>query len=536
MPDMVICDHANRPERGCGTCPHQLPHAAIRHNYHGHCNVYNEHCNRLNGDVTCIPVTGNSIYATLRQSWDHDINYGVVDDADEPENNEDTMPNVRRAPNDSESGTTFVCACCGRRRHVRSNGTPIVLSLEGRRVCRECATQNFRRCRVCGQRFLAVVSISEQRLLHRNDISIWRADNGLWYCSEHMPQEYTQCSTEGCNNMAHHSEHIDPETNQPLCSPCFDSRYYRCAECGLTFSRSEHSNRSRICPACSYNYERRQVENYGVLNYSYKPFPRFQLLDYEDPEKTMFYGWEIEAGFNGSTDKMRDVARSMGTFVYCKFDSSIDDPGCEIVSHPMSLAWAHKNIDRIRTEVFQADRRKRFCAVGEGSCGMHVHMTKKFFSTLTLLKFLRFFYENKEFVLQVSQRGSFYRMGRYASLDSESADCTLKEKARYKSGGGRYTAINVTNSATVEVRVFQSTLNTRGFLKNLEFCDAVYHYAKIAGLKAVNIESFCEYVLKHTNTYRNLICFLYDRGLFATEAQQRKAKKYVHRDMPSAGK
>ncbi len=81
----------------------------------------------------------------------------------------------------------------------------------------------------------------------------------------------------------------------------------------------------------------------------------------------------------------------------------------------------------------------------------------------------------------------------------------------------RYSAVNWRNKNTVELRMFQSTLNTNTFLANIEFAHALYNFSKERTvLECVNSESwmnFCTFI--SGNNYSYLERMIIEDGIFA---------------------
>jgi hypothetical protein len=117
--------------------------------------------------------------------------------------------------------------------------------------------------------------------------------------------------------------------------------------------------------------------------------------------------------------------------------------------------------------------------------GMHVHMNSAAFTPLHILKLNRFINDvkNREFLYRIAGRKE-NRYTMYHNLSPELTKKTFLLEGNFPAANGRYSSINLTNKSerkkTIEIRVFQSNVSKVGFMKNLEFVDAVYNFTRYA--------------------------------------------------------
>jgi hypothetical protein len=143
------------------------------------------------------------------------------------------------------------------------------------------------------------------------------------------------------------------------------------------------------------------------------------------------------------------------------------------------------------------------------TCGIHIHLSKKCFTTWQLFRFIKFFIDNKQFVIDISQR-EIEQLERWAAIENDNDD-TIIYKAKKKCGGfKRYSAINVQNDSTIEIRIFRGTLNYLSFLKNIEFCYALFNFSRDS--KETTISAFKEYI-EQSNEYAMLKKFIKTKNL-----------------------
>lgn len=245
-------------------------------------------------------------------------------------------------------------------------------------------------------------------------------------------------------------------------------------------------------------------DNGTIINgYSYKPSPKYYRLN-NDNDKTPFFGIELEVERKNSNDiKHSEMAEMIeNDHWYFKSDGSLTD-GFEIVTHPMTFNYIKQS-----SQTFEDSLRllidNNYNSYNANTCGMHVHITKKCFTTWHLYRFLKFFVENKEFIVAISQR-KMEKLKKWANIEDDN-ESELIYKAKKKNGNNeRYVAVNLRNNATIEIRIFRGTLNFNSFMKNIEFCHAVFMYTKESN--EITLNGFKEY-LNYSKDYSNLKKFI----------------------------
>lgn len=123
-------------------------------------------------------------------------------------------------------------------------------------------------------------------------------------------------------------------------------------------------------------------------------------------------------------------------FFYGTCDGSIQCPwnrtGVEFVSQPLSAAWLKKEINKLA---------RKFEWETNESCGVHVHVSRKWLSmekAKAINAFLFSLLPSETVELFGREENTYCRT--YVSLDKED----------------RYCSINITNTATIEFRMFKS--------------------------------------------------------------------------------
>lgn len=234
-----------------------------------------------------------------------------------------------------------------------------------------------------------------------------------------------------------------------------------------------------------------------ILNYSYKPTPEFR------GRGPLYLGFELEISAADLWPDARHAQTQLGDLAYLKEDCSIRGSGFELVTHPMSYDWALANFPwDLLTEL-----RERGCS-GEGN-GLHVHVSRKAFTPRSLThrgreyhspthayRWLKFMYRNQPEVVKLARRESdqwatfgdeerqhiakFAKGQNYWQAQGEYYDSW---EGRWRTGWQtrhprRYSAVNVTNDDTFEVRVFASSLNPTEVQASLGLVAASVEYTK----------------------------------------------------------
>jgi hypothetical protein len=238
------------------------------------------------------------------------------------------------------------------------------------------------------------------------------------------------------------------------------------------------------------------MDSATINSYSYRPSMKFCSLSNEN-SNAPFFGIELEVERKNSKGLKHKYMAGMiqHEHWYFKTDGSLTD-GFEIVTHPMTFNYIQQS-EKTFTDSLKLLIENGYNSYDANTCGMHIHISKKSFNTWHLYRFLKFFVENKEFIVAISQR-KMEKLKKWANIEDDT-DSSLIYKAKKKDGNGeRYVAINLKNTATVEIRIFRGTLNINSFMKNIEFAHALFMYTKenkdvsLDGFKSY-IESSCDY-------------------------------------------
>ena len=282
-----------------------------------------------------------------------------------------------------------------------------------------------------------------------------------------------------CGQTIHPRDNAGTE-DLPLCLTCLEDRYTACARCGALIPNhqacylpSGEDEDEPYCPDCYLTVAGQKP----IHDYYYRPSPCFW------GDGPFYFGVELEIDEAGEDSdnarRLLAIANQGQPRLYCKHDGSLDD-GFELVTHPMSLSYH-------RTEMpWEALLREAvhmgYLSHQSGTCGLHIHVSREAFGDTyahqeaAIARVLYFFEKHWEELLKFSRRTQ-RQLDRWAARYGY-RDCPRDILDRAKSGhAGRYTCVNLQNTATVEFRIFRGTLKRNTLLASLELVDKICQLA-----------------------------------------------------------
>lgn len=162
------------------------------------------------------------------------------------------------------------------------------------------------------------------------------------------------------------------------------------------------------------------------------------------------------------------------------------------------------------------------------TCGLHIHLSRDFFTVSEIERLVAFINANKTHWSSLARRTSSYASYADTLINSATAFKDYrKEKAR-----DRYTAVNISNPTTIELRIFRGTLIPQTLLATVELADAVGHWIKTVNMAQIlnpNIDSFAmfaSYIYK-TKQYPFLHTYLDRKTSYARPVKKTKPVEAV---------
>lgn len=231
-------------------------------------------------------------------------------------------------------------------------------------------------------------------------------------------------------------------------------------------------------------------DNDAIHSYSYKPTPDFAYRRNEQAASTLTFGVELEVdGGTNAEAAARQVVDAAEGRLYCKRDGSLTS-GFEIVSHPASLAY---HLYQFRwANIMRLVKQAGFRSHDTDTCGLHIHVGRdqlgddyaardRTAANLVLLA------QALRAELTTFSRRKAANLDRWAAFPSVWTNTDgLSEGLRNRNlisralatvEGGRYQAVNLENSATIEFRIFRGTLKRDTFAAALQLVSNLCLYA-----------------------------------------------------------
>jgi hypothetical protein len=166
------------------------------------------------------------------------------------------------------------------------------------------------------------------------------------------------------------------------------------------------------------------------------------------------------------------------------------------------------------------------------TCGFHVHVGKKTITTLQLGRMLNFINHenNKAFIQKVAGRSErkftrYYDKKLSDALHPERVCAPEEETERNRR---RRVALNVSNSHTIEWRIFRGTVNPKHILRNLEFCESMveFCYPSARSIKEFSDHRyFIDFIDKRRKRWPLLAGWMAHWGMIATQKLGEKADR-----------
>ncbi len=174
--------------------------------------------------------------------------------------------------------------------------------------------------------------------------------------------------------------------------------------------------------------------------------------------------------------------------------------GFEIVSAPASIEYHRQYWPKLE----ESEHYPLLRAWDTNTCGFHVHVSRDSLNPLELGKLLVFLNHknNRKFIWKVAGRSemAFCHYEDRKISDANHPERVVNKEAEGARNVGRRTALNISNRATIEWRIFRGTVNPRHIIRNLEFCESLLAYCET-----------CERSIQEMGEYKKYIGFVNQR-------------------------
>ena len=334
-------------------------------------------------------------------------------------------------------------------------------------------------------------------------------------CERCANEETVICSR--CGERVYRDDNAGDE-NTPLCQPCYDRHYTSCERCGriIHVDDAYYEDDDEDDPLC-YDCHTHARRNKMIEDYYYKPEPLFR------GDGSRYFGVELEIDGAGEDDasarKVMEIANGNGLEnLYCKHDGSLDD-GFEMVTHPMTLEYHMKEMPWAK--ILQEAIHLGYTSHQAQTCGLHVHVNRNAFGDTeesqdaVIARILYFFEKNWEELLKFSRRTPRQLERWAARYGYKDQPKELLDHAKKGYHGGRYTSVNLTNTDTIEFRIFRGTLKYNTLIATLQLLDRICDVAicltddQIKAMSWTTFASGC--------TQPELVRYLKERRLYVND-------------------
>lgn len=278
-----------------------------------------------------------------------------------------------------------------------------------------------------------------------------------------------------------------------------------------------------------------------IHNYSYKPEPKIGYKNDRESRGHLTFGVELECEPRNDGGNVRMDAFELsdrldeipGGRTYCKSDGSLSN-GVEIVSHPGTLAH-HMYVMHWR-QIQRTCEKAGFRSHDAANSGLHVHVGRAQLGSTDAERDDVTRKVQVLFALYAAELTRFSRRRRscpeqWAPIDrlgvtpddirrvSSGAQLASWASARvpaYLSNhNDRYTAVNVTNRATVEIRIFRGTLKRDTLIAAIQLVSNVFEYAMAHDWADIPASTWAD--VAAYKPHKELVNYMIARNLLAAE-------------------
>lgn len=305
-----------------------------------------------------------------------------------------------------------------------------------------------------------------------------------------------------------------------ICQDCYENYYTVCEECGTLICSDDayHADGDDDCDYCysCYCHRRRSIHDY-----SYKPDPIFYP---SFAPKTLYFGVELEIDQGGENSEHANELLEIGNREepcrYIKHDGSLND-GMEIVSHPCTLDYHIHHVPW--QEICRKAISLGYISHMANTAGLHIHISRSALgdtdqeqedATARILYFVEAHFNE---MLKFSRRTESQLNKWAARYGYKDRPKDLLDHAK-NSNLGRYTAVNLQNYDTIEMRLFRGTLKYTSFIAALQMVSEICKAAILMSDEAFQAMSWNDFVMSiRQEESPELIEYLKTRRLYVNE-------------------
>ena len=194
-------------------------------------------------------------------------------------------------------------------------------------------------------------------------------------------------------------------------------------------------------------------------------------------EGPKFFGLELEcdgSDADGSEDDVRAIFKNHMDRFYFNSDGSLSH-GFEAITHPMSPSEMLK----IDWEQITNEMENRYYDNDRDTAGIHIHISRRFFhEEKNIGRLVRMFSENYGDMIKFAHRPE-HKAADWAKRVRGTTRQYAIDWYENASRAGRYTAVNLQNDETVEIRLFHSLASRQHIMACIQLTDVLTDMANL---------------------------------------------------------
>lgn len=348
---------------------------------------------------------------------------------------------------DCFTSSYFICDDCGEITHLNDKLT----TYDDHHICQSCYEDNYFTCDDCNN----IYPIDKA----------YNTYNSRLICEDCYYSNYYTCAC--CEEVYPIDRSYTTYDEQLICYDCKDDNYTYCEDCDRLFHNDYiHYHEQDDCYYCDSCYDNHPEEN-NIL--SYHTYIDYNFLGNHSP---IYLGTEVEIENTKNIISNDEAAGHIQDMipVYPMHDGSIDD-GFEMVSDPQNIEWTMEHAEDFeRAFAYLTDN--GFRGDQTTTCGLHIHVSRDPLHPDTIDKILLFMENYKDELISLARRHSTSWSAFISDRDEDFVQSLTYIKDK-KNNNGRYMALNLQNTHTIEFRLFRSTLNPQTYLATIQLVASI---------------------------------------------------------------
>lgn len=367
---------------------------------------------------------------------------------------------------------------------------------DGMLICNICA-ENYVECDYCGD------------IYEESDCIV--LSSGEVVCGSCADEHCTTC--DDCGATFYYDEMRSDDNGTNVCDDCYQRAWTRCDDCGVLIHEDDWCccDNGTFCESC-YPDNCDDEERYSDWRHEYGYTPSLKFHHAEGESTDLYFGTEVEIDC-GDLDEF-DFKSLPNDKFWCTTDGSLDENGIEVISHPMTYQYIMSNMPH--KTLIDVAKKAGYRSHNTNTCGYHIHMSRRAFETDQRVEHFVYLFERffDESLLRFSRR-TMDSLNSYARryLDKEGTDVKVADvKGRIGSDHSRYRMVNLSNHATIEVRIFRGTLNHNTIIASIQLCKLFFDLS-IFNERAIEKMTWSEVKDFAADKYPEFIEYCKERGI-----------------------